>query len=392
MMSCSVVCWRWFRRQHTTAAILSECNQQTFYFFAVKKTEQFYFFLITVIIATSCNSKNGQDKFVNSSEKFDNTTTFYKKFKGSYNGTPLAITLIRYSTMGKPDSMLTCVIDSLNEGPPAEGNASIDAAGNFEINCSINDTAWGVLFKGNFVTAAAIQITSIKNKPVSGFELKQLEEEITITPLSFYNEEPASSAKKQADEIDCDSHISLHTLRFKTKGNTVNVDKLNAAVDNYFIRETKAKNIEQFVKENIPLGTNDVTMQIRYMGNHFVTLAMNWEEYGCGAAHPQNGIYFINYDLVADSSLAITDIVPAKNMPTLEQEAKQRFEKKYGKDYESFTKFFLPPDFAVLQSGLLFFFRYYEFGSFAGGNMDILIPYDHISNILSERFKKQMLQ
>lgn len=126
----------------------------------------------------------------------------------------------------------------------------------------------------------------------------------------------------------------------------------------------------------------------------FLSLKNTISDY-TGGAHGMEVVLWTNYDIQGKRKLLLTDLV--RDMEALRQIAESRFRKQeklsdtssYGGSYFfDNDAFSLADNFGLTADGLLFHYNPYEIKSYAEGPTTLVIPYNALGDIMTEKSKR----
>jgi hypothetical protein len=133
----------------------------------------------------------------------------------------------------------------------------------------------------------------------------------------------------------------------------------------------------------------EMDAEVLYMADPFLTISVAYASY-TGGAHPDNYVKYLNYSLPELKSLQLTDIINDREKVTAfaEEIFRDTYEIPQGESLEDHgywfegNAFYLPENFAITPSGILFTFNPYEIGPYAIGIHEIKLPYELIRQYL----------
>lgn len=135
-----------------------------------------------------------------------------------------------------------------------------------------------------------------------------------------------------------------------------------------------------------------IDCEILYQVDNMLSISVNHFTY-MGGAHPDTYVNFRNYSLPDLNRITIEDIV--QDTASLLSIAEQIFRSTYQiPDGSSFSEqgywfeedaFYLPENFALTSTGIIFRFNPYEIGPYAIGSHEIKIPYELIKDLLPKQ-------
>lgn len=141
--------------------------------------------------------------------------------------------------------------------------------------------------------------------------------------------------------------------------------------------------------------SRDVGYSVVYNQDGFLVLDNHYYEY-TGGAHGNYSSNFINIDRVNNKVLALDDIIKAdtgKVLSLLEVQLRKRFglnSKQPLKNYLFTNELHIPDNFYIGCKGITFVYGLYEIASYADGIIEVHIPYNKLSGILTPSFKQRM--
>lgn len=124
-----------------------------------------------------------------------------------------------------------------------------------------------------------------------------------------------------------------------------------------------------------------------------MTLATQVNEYS-GGAHGQQHFYYINYDILKEQVIQLSDIIQKDKLHDLTQLAEKYFRKQENlKEKASLSKdfffeggiFALNDNFGLTKNNLIIYFNEYEIRPYSEGPTKLEIPYKDLTDILNIR-------
>lgn len=130
--------------------------------------------------------------------------------------------------------------------------------------------------------------------------------------------------------------------------------------------------------------------------NRLVTFRYEHSSY-LGGAHDLYGYHYLNIDLKKSKKLGLKDLFT--DMNRFKAIAQKAFTEKFIKNPADATEywmaedgsFVLPKEFGLNEKGLLLHYNIYEIASFARGDIELLIPYADLKEILVNAYLKELL-
>lgn len=125
---------------------------------------------------------------------------------------------------------------------------------------------------------------------------------------------------------------------------------------------------------------------------NYLSFKTNYSTYQ-GGAHGNHGILFANYDPVERRALTLHDFVKEEHHQELLAMAEQLFRDQEGlAEDQSLDDYFfednafaLNNNFTFTDTGLLFLYNVYEIKPYVDGTTELLIPYQDLSGIMTEK-------
>ncbi|MEW5845576.1 MAG: DUF3298 domain-containing protein [Bacteroidota bacterium] len=129
--------------------------------------------------------------------------------------------------------------------------------------------------------------------------------------------------------------------------------------------------------------------------NRLVTFRYEHSSY-LGGAHDLYGYHYLNIDLKNSKKLGLNDLF--SDMDRFKAIAQETFTEKFLKNPADATEywmaddgsFVLPKEFGLTDKGLLLHYNVYEIASFARGDIELLIPYSHLNDILVDKYLDEL--
>lgn len=132
-------------------------------------------------------------------------------------------------------------------------------------------------------------------------------------------------------------------------------------------------------------------IKIFYQDANVVSLS-DYHEYYMGGAHPNYGVYYTNFDANTGRRLLLADIFIRNYYDRLNAIGERKFRQlkqlsanddliEAGFSFEN-DKFKLNDNFAIGDSGIVFYYNNYEIAAFAMGPTELLLPYVDLKDII----------
>lgn len=127
----------------------------------------------------------------------------------------------------------------------------------------------------------------------------------------------------------------------------------------------------------------------------YLALSIDLNNY-TGGAHGNYSTLYLNYDLSKNDTLGLHDIIPQIKYPQLTKIGEDIFRKQenltadqtLGDSYFfEDNAFHLNSNFTLTSKGLLFLYNIYEIKPYAAGSTKLLIPYQLIDSLMTDRGK-----
>ncbi len=189
----------------------------------------------------------------------------------------------------------------------------------------------------------------------------------------------------------------INDCSFKTFGNEKTYENLDFAADDII------QSFKDF-KRHFPKSANkwfvSKETSIDYNRNSIICLKVTETSF-LGGAHPNTITNYYNFDLRNGRRISLTDIIKKDFLKTLIKVAENVFRINHNmKKDETYKQagfwfknngFWLPDNFAIENSGLLFYYNDYEIAPYYFGPTKVLVPYKEIKNFIKDNgvFPKQ---
>lgn len=310
----------------------------------------------------------------------------------SNNGSVYTILIERNSNQNNSDSTLKLFFDSSLKNEPYEFHGIITQNGNIEFNGYDYEKDSEIKISGTFIndTSFSLNLSNWKELNINKLIFTEKNKDYILYPINYFKSKLYIETDEELMGSMCDSftsHININSYIFKVEftSDIVRIIDKKVVFDNY-------KTLDDFFKNYNPeLQTIDIDFQVIHFDNGFLTLKMFYDSYGCGAAHNQYSIDYINFDIYNKTEVKLSDIFSRDLLGKIENICKKKFKLKYNKSDEELEEFKIPKSYAVLKKGILFQFQPYEMGSFAEGAMSIFLPYSEVSVLLEKNETVQRL-
>jgi len=190
-----------------------------------------------------------------------------------------------------------------------------------------------------------------------------------------------------ADSLNArtDDFIVTQLAGFVPKGDTLAADPetlIRAFLDEY-MRFRKA------FPESAQIWEIKITGAAAFVSEKAVTLKFEVFAF-TGGAHPNSEVRYMSFDAESGKMFALEDVI--SDVGELLRRAEPVFRKTReipeGKDFADAgfwfedNRFSLPENFGLIESGLVFYWNYYEIGPRVVGPTEITIPYDEIGDLI----------
>jgi len=130
--------------------------------------------------------------------------------------------------------------------------------------------------------------------------------------------------------------------------------------------------------------------------NRLITFRYEQSSY-TGGAHDMYGYHYLNIDLKKSKILKLTDLFT--DMDRFKAIAQKAFTVQYLNNPADKTEYWLADDgslvlaneFGLTSKGLLLHYNVYEIACFARGDIELLIPYPDLKEILVDAYRKELM-
>jgi hypothetical protein len=311
-------------------------------------------------------------------------TQFFKKFTGTIGDMSIVMDLIRDSDKlsGSYYYMKIGVPITLEGTINPDGTFELDEFGDGSITGKMSGTVvpnkgitgvWKNPKKGNTLSLSLTDVNQgyvqvipenreSQNCKYASKELEGSEGGCTTLKVNFL--------KVGASTPQISAKINAHLL---SKASELGFEKTFNSLDDVMKLTQIGSEEEGFNAELIyNLVTND---------NNILCISSYANSYYFGAAHPNYGIHFANYDVRDGSLVQLEDLLLPGFEEDLNRIAEKAFIAKNGSEDWEFEQgnFMLNRNFAIKPGGLLFAFQPYEIGTYMAGAPDVYISYKAIS-------------
>lgn len=233
-----------------------------------------------------------------------------------------------------------------------------------------------------------------------------------MTPLSFENQTfKKQSPNCKSDTVSCATVQAGYLLAVggtdsvRQKINDILIHYLKASLAVYAVEEKEFlipldKVAERFIKEYEDLRKDnpaydipwevETTAKVLYQSSKLVSVAYSTYS-NAGGAHPNSFSTLLLLDKTTGTKLELSDFI--NDMHRLENIAEKHFRKVRGLspkqrfDEANFfwgQPFALPENFALLDSGLYFYYNTYDVAEYAAGPTEFTIPFSELEGIINK--------
>lgn len=183
----------------------------------------------------------------------------------------------------------------------------------------------------------------------------------------------------------------IHKEMFAGISKSKNVTNLNDLA-NIIIKE-RNNLIKKFSNYNIPweLIRN---VKVIFNQNNILTLKILKFSF-LGGAHPNTYNIFYNLNISTGKQISLIELIHPNSLRTITEKAEKIFRKlKHigpNANLNNFhfwfknDKFYLPDNFAITKTGLLFYYNPYEIAPYSEGPTSLLVPYKQIEGLINKR-------
>jgi len=264
------------------------------------------------------------------------------------------------------------------------------------------------------ITPAALLLTCLLIAVACNQNNRQQDEQMStsIAPLTFDAQNfQKQSSNCKSDTVFCATVQASYFLAVggpdsvRQKINDTLMYYLKASLAVYALKEEEFlipldKVAERFIAEYESLRKDnpaydipwEVETETKILYQSPKVVSMQYDSYSyAGGAHPNSFTTLMVLDKMTGNKLALGDFIT--DMPRLERLAEKHFRNVHGlspkqdlNDAEFFGNgpFALPANFALLDSGLYFYYNNYEVAPYVAGPTEFTIPYSELDGMLKD--------
>lgn len=361
--------------------------------------------LILLISLSSCTSDkekiNPFTHFEPPKEPYEIPGVFFKKMQARIDNDELYTIYMERNINNHNDSSVTLILEIPYDGEPLEFYGNMDGNGEIKFSSSVDGYITYIIIdedqlenydlnnqnefetKGLFYNDSTFRLIfyNPKNNKVDTLFFIETKGNLVIYPVHYF-----TSGYISLEEVPvCDSfnyYLDVNSYIFKGD----NAEEINLLI-NKIITEDKYQDVELYVKNyGESISQEKIILRILNYNKGFLTIRKFYNIYSCGAAHGGYSYEYINYDLINNREIKLTDIFKESSLEEVKNICYKKFKIKYNKtdeDIRQFHEFFLPEAFAIFGNGILFQFNPYDVGSFAEGALTVFLPYREIKRYLN---------
>lgn len=357
---------------------------------------------LILLFCISCHTNNGNaitDKGNSDTliaVKLELPKSFSKSLKGSINSSFLTMNLV------KEDTVLSGTYYYDKIGMPLTITGSITADGNFKLTERDRNYVETGTFSGAFKNDSVLEgnWTNSKTKKVLPFTLHvNTKGFVTLAFEKKYNENCDEAEKNRkhmkADMEMWDTACTKIDVEVMTVAAPVSPasEKINQSIVKnicaFSMGDGTYKSIDELMNSvnekdaggyDLSIGASVVTND-----NNILCVCIGQYFYGYGAAHPNHGSQYFNYDIRTGEQISLDDILLPGYKSKLNKIGEKKFVEANGAEGWDFEPghFELNNDFAITPGGLLFSYDPYEIGAYVMGDPQVFIPFSDISDLVN---------
>ncbi len=360
----------------------------------------FFSLILLSLLFVRCSGDNATEQpEVKKAERSVFQQDFHKKWKGTIGKYKVTIEL------SKTDTLLSGTYYYNEVGMPISLSGAMDSAGNFSLTEKNENFDIIGTFTGKLTTNHQLRgyWQNPKNKKRLDFLFEETEQPFVTVGYEDFNAENCIQAdqnrSKSVEEMNywdtlCTS-LSIHLMKVSAENEDV-ADRINKIIEEEITSgsedyvELKVQSAEEFARivKNKPLEFGfELELFCNLVATHEGILCISLGEYsyGFGAAHPNHGSQYYNFDLSSGKLIHLKDLLLPSFKQKLNRIAEKNFIKANGDEGWDFEKgkFELNEDFTITTKGLLFSFDPYEIGSYAAGSPEVFITYKEMREFIN---------
>lgn len=355
------------------------------------------YLLAASIILLSCgtaNSNSSESANANSAANATDTlpSSFFRKYSGTIGDLPIVIDLSRSNEKITGSYYYTKI------GVPITLEGSIKKDGSFEINeygnGSVTGTLEGIIPAKGGISGSWKNANENKTLPLSLTEITEGFAQVTFEDRNAKNCKLASKDMDMNGSEDGCTTLNAHFLTVQASSPEVSA-KINTtlisnnAVSSY--TSEKINTLDDLMKSvNIDTpeeGFNaEISYEVETNQNNVICISTSSTWYGFGAAHPDYGVTYTNFDLRNGNIIQLEELLNPGFEKEINRIAEANFIKENGSEGWDFEpgNFALNRNFAIHPGGLLFTFNPYEIGTYVAGAPSVFVSYKSIAKLINQ--------
>ena len=317
----------------------------------------------------------------------------YKKYSGTIGNIPIIVDLIRDKNKVYGSYYYVKI------GTPIQIEGQIKKNNRVEMTEFDNKSDVTGIFECVFVSESVIDGTwqNPKTKKTLLVKLQEVTQNYpSIKLFKNYSEDCDRVAKnklKPAGEMEyhdtlC-STLTIETATIKYNNKIVE-EKINRQLLELLIGK-EYKTIEAFKKAKFQIGSEsgfneEYVCDPIMVDSKVISFSFVNSSYYFGAAHPNTGIGYSNFNLENGHILQLADLFIKNYKNELNAIGEKKFVQEFGREGWDFEpgKFNITENFLITQSGLMFTFNQYEIGPYSAGSPSFLITYKELAHLFNE--------
>lgn len=343
------------------------------------------------IILFSCGNTNSNSSASATEQTIDTLpSSFFRKYSGTIGDLPIVIDLSRNNDKIKGSYYYTKI------GVPINVEGTIKNDGSFDMkeygNGGVTGNLEGVITPTGGFTGTWKNADNSKTLPLTLTEITEGFAQVTFEDRNAKNCKLATKEMEMEGSAEGCTTLDVHFLTVNSPSSEVS-DKINSylisnnAISSY--TSEKINSLDEMMKAvNIDTPEAGFNAEISYdvvtNQNNVICISNYSSWYGFGAAHPDYGIYYTNFDLRTGNVIQLEEILNPGFDKELNRIAEVSFIEENGSEGWDFEpgNFTLNRNFAIQPGGLLFTFNPYEIGPYVVGSPSVFVSYKSLFNLI----------
>lgn len=334
----------------------------------------------------------------------------YRRYTGTIAGQQVVVNIVQhgndvqadyyYEKVGRPITLYT-LVDSISADGIIEFTEDAPGDDKEPAHWSVKmsaDTLAGIWTSGDGAKTFPILLTEHYSEDMQRFGIISIADSVR-----FIDSLAEPKAKMQYSillPVGKDEHAQFvrSVILNKLKCDTTNVNEcLKKATQEYFTqyRSTSGDVVDNPALLEFNNWDKVVGYSVVYNENNFIVLDNHVYEY-TGGAHGNYYSDYINIDRAGKKLLQLSDVINVDTpqlLALLEVQARLRFglnEKQSLQSRMLADELYVPDNFYIGSKGITFVYGLYEIASYADGIIELYIPYNKITGMLTPYFIQRM--